>query len=70
MKRLVGPVLGLLLAQVCCELGLPHRGISRTEQLLYCLGVWGEADKSCTLSILLITQGVLSGFCRSYRDPH
>ena len=36
MKRLVGPVLGLLLAQVCCELGLPHRGISRTEQLLYC----------------------------------
>ena len=27
MKRLAGTVLGLLFAQVCCELGLPHRGI-------------------------------------------
>ena len=36
MKRLVDPVLGLLLAQICCELGLPHREISRTEQPLYC----------------------------------
>jgi len=36
MKRLAGTVLGLLFAQVCCELGLPQRGIWRTEQLLYC----------------------------------
>ena len=27
MKRLAGTVLGLLFAQVCCELGLPQRGI-------------------------------------------
>ena len=36
MKRLVDTVLGLLFAQVCCELGLPHRGIWRNEQLLFC----------------------------------
>ena len=27
MKRIAGTVLGLLFAQVCCELGLPQRGI-------------------------------------------
>ena len=27
MKRLAGTVLGLLFAQVCCELGLPQQGI-------------------------------------------
>ena len=27
MKRLAGTVLGLLLSQVCCELGLTHWGI-------------------------------------------
>ena len=62
MKGLVRPVLGLLLAQVCCELGRPHGGISRTGQLLYSGGGGGEDDKSCTLSILLIILGTFSGF--------
>ena len=53
MKRLAGTVLGLLFAQVCCELGLPHRG---SEGLRCCSIVVGGrgADKSCRLSTLII----------------
>ena len=73
MKRLAGAVLGLLFAQVCCELGLPHR---EPEGVRRCSIVEGGrgADKSCRLSILLIIcgdgRGALSGFSRSYSDPH
>ena len=72
MKRLAGAVLGLLLAQVCCELRLPHR---EPEGVRRCSIVEGGrgADKSCRLSILLIIcgdGGALSGFSRSYSDPH
>ena len=56
MKRLAGTVLGLLFAQVCCELGLLHRG---SEGMRRCSIVGGGrgADKSCRLSILLIIYG-------------
>ena len=56
MKRLAGTVLGLLFAQVCCELGLPHRG---SEGMRRCSIVGGGrgADKSCRLFILLIIYG-------------
>ena len=45
MKRLAGNVLGLLFAQVCCELGLTHR---RSEGMRRCSIVEGGrgADKS------------------------
>ena len=60
MKRLAGAVLGLLFAQVCCELGLPHR---EPEGVRRCSVVEGGrgADKSCRLSILLIIYGDGSG---------
>ena len=72
MKRLAGIVLGLLFAQVCFELGLPHR---EPEGVRRCSIVEGGrgADKSCRPSILLIIYGdggALSGFSRSYSDPH
>ena len=53
MKGLAGTVLGLLFAQVCCELGLTHRG---SEGMRCCSIVGGGrgADKSCILFILLI----------------
>ena len=56
MKRLAGTVLGLLFAQVCCELGLPYRG---SEGMRRCSIVGGGrgADKSCRLSIFLIIYG-------------
>ena len=56
MKGLAGTVLGLLFAQVCCELGLTHRG---SEGMRRCSIVGGGrgADKSCRLSILLIIYG-------------
>ena len=46
MKRLAGTVLGLLFAQVCCELGLPHRG---SEGMRRCsiVGRGRGDDKSC-----------------------
>ena len=56
MKRLAGTVLELLFAQVCCELGLPHRG---SEGMRHCCIVerGRGADKSCRLFILLIIYG-------------
>ena len=73
MKRLAGTVLGLLFAQVCCELGLPHR---EPEGVRRCSIVEGGrgADKSCRLSILIIYgscvcgEGSLPRFCQSYSD--
>ena len=63
MKRLAGTVLGLLFAQVCCELGLPHRG---SERMRHCsiVGGWRGADKSCRLFILLIIYGDAEGTFR------
>ena len=51
MKRLAGTVLGLLFVQVCCELGLTHKG---SEGMRLCCIVKGKrgADKSCRLFIL------------------
>ena len=56
MKSLAGTVLGLLFAQVCCELGLTHKG---SEGMRHCSIVGGGrgADKSCRLLILLINHG-------------
>ena len=56
MKGLAGSVLGLLFAQVCCELGLTHKG---SEGMRHCSIVGGGrgAGKSCRLSILLIIYG-------------
>ena len=53
MKRLVGAVLGLLFAQICCELGLTHR---ESEGLSSCCIVQGRRGtaKSCRLSIFII----------------
>ena len=63
MKRLAGAVLGLLFAQVCCELGLPHRG---PEGMRRCSIVerGRGADKSCRLFILLIIYGDAEGTFR------
>ena len=63
MKRLVDTVLGLLFAQVCCELALPHRG---SEGMRSCSIVEGGrgADKSCRLFILLIICGHGEGIFR------
>ena len=56
MKRLAGAVLGLLFAQVCCELGLPYRGSEGMRSC--CIVERGRgADKSCRLFILLIIYG-------------
>ena len=56
MKRLAGTVLGLLFAQVCCELGQTHK---ESEGMRHCSIVGGGrgADKSCRLFILLIIYG-------------
>lgn len=72
MKRLGDTVLGLLLAQVCCELALPHRE-SEGTQLLFVEG-GGELTSPAdflSLSFMGWRHGiygviimVLSGFCR------
>ena len=54
MKRLAGAVLGLLLARVCCELGLPHRGPEGMRRRCSIVERGRGADKSCRLFILLI----------------
>ena len=56
MKRLAGTVLGHLFVQVCCELGLTHKG---SEGIRHCSIVGGVrgADKFCRLFILLIIYG-------------
>ena len=75
MKRLAGTVLGLLLSQVCCELGLTHWGIWRIDQLLYFKGrerSWQVLQTFYPSHHLwaLVGAGAVSGFCRSYGDPH
>ena len=64
MKRLAGAVLGLLFAQVCCELGLPHRGPEGMRRRCSIVGGWRGADKSCRLFILLIIYGDAEGTFR------
>lgn len=64
MKRLLGTLLGLLSAQVCCELGPPRMGIWKDLPVAVLLGVREEgkkALKSCRLSIfLIIYRGIFS----------
>ena len=59
MKRLAGAVLGLLLAQVCCELGLPHR---EPEGVRRCSIVEGGEELTSPADFLSFSSSVGMGW--------